>query len=81
MIYDSFVSFIFYLYQCSTASGLRATSGPRPFVTRSAKLFVHLLLQAHLFSLLRTIKDIVNLISSSHLATSTTHAIGFKTQP
>jgi hypothetical protein len=70
------------VYQCDPTGGSRATSGPRPLVTRPANLFVDLLLQPHLFSSLRRIgKNIVILISSAALRTSATHATDFKTLP
>jgi hypothetical protein len=60
----------------------RATAGPRQHVSRSEKLFVHLLLvtrSSFIFS--EIFEKIVILISSAALRTSATHATDFKTVP
>jgi hypothetical protein len=44
------------LTQHDQTGGARATSGPRPFVIRLAKLYVNLLLQDHLLSTLKDLK-------------------------
>jgi hypothetical protein len=62
----------------------QATSGPRPLVTRPAKLFVNLLLvtiSSFVFFTPKDVKKIVILISSAALRTSATHATDFKTLP
>jgi hypothetical protein len=60
----------------------RATSGPRPLVTRPAQLFVNLLLLAtssFIFFTPKDLKKVVILISSAALRTAATHVTDIKT--
>jgi hypothetical protein len=76
--------FVDKLCQRGPTGGPRVTSGPRPLVTRPAKLFVNLLLvTSSLFSLFRRIWKISRFLPRLllYVGTSATHVTDFKTQP
>jgi hypothetical protein len=64
------------LEHCGQTGGPRASSGSRPLVTRSVKLFVNLLLVttvSYIFFTPNELKSVIS-ISPSALRTSATHA-------